>query len=187
MHSVHTLLLAVEGALQHQLCKLAGVTARLHLERKETVGAEPVGVHRVGTHVRILGALQWEAGTEHSGLGHLQHILLPGEGGRVVIDVQYLHLNTVELQRALDEELQVQQAGSPGFTHLLPVNPLVHEEDPVLQVHLQVLPGPGPRHDAEPPLATKLGARIAAAAKSPGRVPRRAGPNLYQMVKPLQT
>uniref|UniRef100_A0A8B9RRY6 Uncharacterized protein n=1 Tax=Accipiter nisus TaxID=211598 RepID=A0A8B9RRY6_9AVES len=131
------LLLAVEGALQHQLCKLAGVTARLHLERKETVGAEPVGVHRVGTHVRILGALQWEAGTEHGRLGHLQHILLPGEGGRVVID------------RALNEELQVEQAGSPGFTHLLPVNPLIHEEDPVLQVHLQVLPGPGPRHDPQ--------------------------------------
>uniref|UniRef100_A0A8C0FRP1 Uncharacterized protein n=1 Tax=Bubo bubo TaxID=30461 RepID=A0A8C0FRP1_BUBBB len=116
------------------------VTARLNLERKETVGAEAVGVHRVGTHVRILGALQREAGTEHGRLGHLQHVLLPGEGGRVVIDVQHLHLDAVELQWALDEELQVEQAGPPRLAHLLPVNPLVHEEDPVLQVHLQVLP-----------------------------------------------
>uniref|UniRef100_A0A8C9FGG2 Uncharacterized protein n=1 Tax=Pavo cristatus TaxID=9049 RepID=A0A8C9FGG2_PAVCR len=148
---VCALLLAVQGALQHQLCKLAGIAACLHLEREEAVGAELVGVHRVGAHVGILGALEREASTQHCRLSHLEHVLLPGEGGSVVVDVQHLHLYTVQLQRALDEQLQVEQAGAPCFAHLLPVDPLVHKEDPVLQVHLQVLPRPGPGHNAEPP------------------------------------
>uniref|UniRef100_A0A669QJT0 Uncharacterized protein n=1 Tax=Phasianus colchicus TaxID=9054 RepID=A0A669QJT0_PHACC len=157
----------------HQLCKLAGVAACLHLEREEAIGAELVGVHRVGAHVRILGALEREASTQHGGLSHLKHVLLPGEGGSVVIDVQNLHLHTVQLQRALDEQLQVEQAGAPCFAHLLPVDPLVHKEDPILQVHLQVLPHPGPGHNAEPPRSVLqlLGHGVATTPAPPGTGP----------------
>uniref|UniRef100_A0A8C8SU29 Uncharacterized protein n=1 Tax=Pelusios castaneus TaxID=367368 RepID=A0A8C8SU29_9SAUR len=148
---VAALLLPVQGPLQHQLGELAAVAAGLHLEREEAVGAELVGAQRVGAHVGVLRALQREAGTRQRRLGHLQHDLGPGEARRVVVDVQHLHLHAVQLQRPLQHQLQVQQTGPAGLAHLLAVDLLVDEEDPVLQVHLQVLLGAGPGDDAEPP------------------------------------
>uniref|UniRef100_A0A8C8VQG8 Uncharacterized protein n=1 Tax=Pelusios castaneus TaxID=367368 RepID=A0A8C8VQG8_9SAUR len=138
MLTVHRLLLAVQGLVQHQLGEAVAVALGLHVQREVAVGGDLVGAQRVGAHVRVEGALQREAGARRGALGDLHREVGLGEGGRVVVDVQHLDLYPEQLQRVLQEDLQVQQAGGALLADLLPIDLLVHVQHSGLQVELQV-------------------------------------------------
>lgn len=108
-HPMGFLLLPVspEGSLQNQLSKFAAVAPALHLQGEEAIEDKLVDAQGVGAHIRVLGALQSEAGIRNCQLSHLQHVVMPGKAGHIVIDVQNLHLNPVELQTVLHHHLQV--------------------------------------------------------------------------------
>uniref|UniRef100_A0A8C0J6Z0 Uncharacterized protein n=1 Tax=Chelonoidis abingdonii TaxID=106734 RepID=A0A8C0J6Z0_CHEAB len=133
-------LLPVQGLLQHQLQEFTAALEAFEVQGKVLVGAEPVALHRVGTHVGVLRALDVEAGTGHSGLTDLQPVVLPREAGRVIVDVQHLHLHVVHLDGLLDHQLQAEEAGGAKLAQRLPVHALLHQQRAAAQIQLQVLP-----------------------------------------------
>uniref|UniRef100_A0A803TP35 Uncharacterized protein n=1 Tax=Anolis carolinensis TaxID=28377 RepID=A0A803TP35_ANOCA len=132
------LLLAVQRLGEHQLGEAVAVGLRLHVEREEGVGGDLVGAQRVGAHVGVEGALQREARARRGALGDLHRQVGLREGGRVVVEVQHLHLHAEELQRVLQEDLQVELAGGALPADLLAVDLLAHVQHPGLQVEVQV-------------------------------------------------
>uniref|UniRef100_A0A8C9SN03 Secreted protein n=1 Tax=Scleropages formosus TaxID=113540 RepID=A0A8C9SN03_SCLFO len=145
---VHRLLLPVQRLLQHQLGELVPVALRLHVQVEVAVGGDVVGAQRVRAHVGVERALHGEARARRGALGDLDGDVRLGEARRVVVDVQDLDLHAEELQRALQEHLEVQEARRALLADPLAVHLLVHEERAVLQVHLQVR-RPRAGHDLE--------------------------------------
>uniref|UniRef100_A0AAY4EAV0 Uncharacterized protein n=1 Tax=Denticeps clupeoides TaxID=299321 RepID=A0AAY4EAV0_9TELE len=136
---VDRLLLAVQRLLQHELRELVPVALRLHVQVEEVVGGDVVGAQRVAADVGVERALQREAGARGGALRDLHRDVGLREGGRVVVNVHDLDLHAKELQRALQEHLEVQQAGGTQvLADALAVDLLVHVEHAGLQVHVQV-------------------------------------------------
>uniref|UniRef100_A0A670IJ65 Uncharacterized protein n=1 Tax=Podarcis muralis TaxID=64176 RepID=A0A670IJ65_PODMU len=135
---VYRLLLAVQRLGEHQLSEAVAVGLRLHVQREVAIGGDLVGAQRVGAHVRVEGALQGEAGAWRGALRDLHRQVGLREGGRVVVDVQHFDLDAEELQRVLQEDLEVQLARRALLADLLAVDLLVHVQHPGLQVEVQV-------------------------------------------------
>uniref|UniRef100_A0A8C8SE50 Uncharacterized protein n=1 Tax=Pelusios castaneus TaxID=367368 RepID=A0A8C8SE50_9SAUR len=131
-------LLAVQRLLQHQLQEFAVAMEAFEVQGEVVAGAEPVALHRVAAHVGVLRALDVEAGAGHGGLADVQPVVLTREAGRVVVDVQHLHLHVVHLDGLLDHQLQAQEAGGEKVAQRLPVHALLHQQRPAVQIQLQV-------------------------------------------------
>uniref|UniRef100_A0A4W3GYV1 Uncharacterized protein n=1 Tax=Callorhinchus milii TaxID=7868 RepID=A0A4W3GYV1_CALMI len=147
---VHRLLLPVQGFLQHQLGELVAVSRGLHVEEKVTVGGDLVRAQRIAAHVRVEGALQRQTRPRRGALGDLHRDVRLREARRVVVNIHHFDLDPEKFQRVFQENFQMQQADGVLLADALPVDLLVDEQDPVLQVHLQV-GSPGARHRLEPP------------------------------------
>uniref|UniRef100_A0A8C6MCC4 Uncharacterized protein n=1 Tax=Nothobranchius furzeri TaxID=105023 RepID=A0A8C6MCC4_NOTFU len=115
-------MLPVQRLLQDQLRELVSVRLRLHVQVKVVVSGDVIGPERVGAHVRVGRALQREPG--------------PRGPRRIVVN------------RVLQEHLHVELAARALPADLVPVYPLIDEQNPVLQVHPQVR-RPGAGHDLE--------------------------------------
>uniref|UniRef100_A0A3B1IS80 Uncharacterized protein n=1 Tax=Astyanax mexicanus TaxID=7994 RepID=A0A3B1IS80_ASTMX len=140
--AVDSLALPVQRLFQDQLGKEVAVALRLHIQFEVLVGGDRVVAESIGAHVGVGGTLQREAGTRRGTLCDLHHDVGRREGGRIVVDVQHLHLHPKELQRVLQEHLQVQEARllllRALAADLLAVGARAHEQRSVLHVHLQV-------------------------------------------------
>uniref|UniRef100_A0A673HS36 Uncharacterized protein n=1 Tax=Sinocyclocheilus rhinocerous TaxID=307959 RepID=A0A673HS36_9TELE len=76
--------------------------------------------------------------TRGRALGYFHGDVCLRKARRVVVDVHHLDLHAKELEWVLQEHLQVKQAAGALLTDALPVDFLVHEKHPVLQVYFQV-------------------------------------------------
>uniref|UniRef100_A0A670IL59 Uncharacterized protein n=1 Tax=Podarcis muralis TaxID=64176 RepID=A0A670IL59_PODMU len=143
-------LLAVEGLQQHQLQEFAAALEVPQAQPEVLAGAEAVALHRVGAHVGVVGALDGEAGARQRGLADVQPVLLAGETGRMVVDVQHLHLHAVHLDGLLDHQLQAEEARRAELAQRLPVHALLHHQQPAAHVQRQVLPTAARRQPGAP-------------------------------------
>uniref|UniRef100_A0A4W3GBB8 Uncharacterized protein n=1 Tax=Callorhinchus milii TaxID=7868 RepID=A0A4W3GBB8_CALMI len=135
---VAVLLLPVQLPDHQQIRVLGAVGPGAHLEREVLVGGERVVVERIVPHVRIHGAVQGEPGTHRGALVDLHRDDRPGEAGRVVVDVQHLHLDLDQLQVLGGQSDHVEgdgAGGGVGFAQPLPVDALGDADPPVLLPH----------------------------------------------------
>uniref|UniRef100_A0A8C0Y829 Uncharacterized protein n=1 Tax=Cyprinus carpio TaxID=7962 RepID=A0A8C0Y829_CYPCA len=102
------------------------------------VAGNVISAQCVTTYIWIKGALQREARTRGRALGYFHGDVCLRKARRVVVDVHHLDLHAKELEWVLQEHLQVKQTAGALLTDALPVDFLVHEEHPVLQVYFQV-------------------------------------------------
>uniref|UniRef100_A0A8C0FQB3 Uncharacterized protein n=1 Tax=Bubo bubo TaxID=30461 RepID=A0A8C0FQB3_BUBBB len=92
----------------------------------------------ISSHVDTQGEMLAGAHPRVGYLSDLQDHLRLGELGRVVVHVEDVHLNTVELEGILHDELEVQGARGALPAQSLPVQPAVQEQHARRQVHLEV-------------------------------------------------
>uniref|UniRef100_A0A8C1LFK9 Uncharacterized protein n=2 Tax=Cyprinus carpio TaxID=7962 RepID=A0A8C1LFK9_CYPCA len=102
------------------------------------VVGDVVSAQCVTSNIRIKGALQREARTRGRALGYFHGDVCLRKARRVVVDVHHLYLHPKELEWVLQEHLQVKQTAGALLTDALPVDFLVNEKHPVLQVYFQV-------------------------------------------------
>ncbi|XP_071670997.1 uncharacterized protein [Patagioenas fasciata] len=133
------LALPVQRAAQHQLRELAAVRTLLHLHREVPVDLQLVALQRVAAHVRVFCHAQKKACAGRSQLVDLQLEIVWQEAWRVVVDVLNGHLDVENVEWVLHQRIEGDGAGRRIAAHLLPVQPLIHVQVPVLPAHREVL------------------------------------------------
>uniref|UniRef100_A0A8B9B882 Uncharacterized protein n=1 Tax=Anser brachyrhynchus TaxID=132585 RepID=A0A8B9B882_9AVES len=134
------LLFPVQGTLQHQLREEFAILQLFDVQGEVGVGAQPVGAHGVGAHIRVLRALQGEApGAGRSQLVDFQLDAVSQEARRVVVNVLDGHFDVENVQRVLHHHLETDGAGRRLAAQLLPVQPLAHVQVPVLPADGEVV------------------------------------------------
>ncbi|XP_071299825.1 uncharacterized protein [Agelaius tricolor] len=133
------LALSIQCTAQHQLREPAAVLALLHLHCEEPVGLQLIALQRVTAHVRVLGNTHSKSGTRRCRLNDFVVDIFLKKARRVVVHVLDIHFHVENVQRVVHQHLEADRAGRRLAAHLLPVQPLVHVQVPVLLIHREVL------------------------------------------------
>uniref|UniRef100_A0A8C9EGN4 Uncharacterized protein n=1 Tax=Pavo cristatus TaxID=9049 RepID=A0A8C9EGN4_PAVCR len=131
--------LSIQRFFEYDLGHFDPISSHVDTQAKMLTGAELIGGDGVGAHIWVFCHLQRQPSP---GIGHLcdlQDHLRLGELRRVVIHVEDVHLDAVELEGVLHDELEVQRAGGTLPAQCLAVQPPVEEQHTCRQVHLEVL------------------------------------------------
>uniref|UniRef100_A0A8C5IHE2 Uncharacterized protein n=1 Tax=Junco hyemalis TaxID=40217 RepID=A0A8C5IHE2_JUNHY len=178
--------LSIQCFFKYDLGHFNTISSHVDAQGKMLAGAELVGGDGVGAHIWVFCYFQGQPSPRVGYLSDLQHHLWLGELGRVVVHVQDVHLNPVELEGVLHDELEVQRARGALPTQCLPVQPAVQEQHTCRQVHLEVpLPtlahqaqvagGQAPHLHPQRPAAPDPPRHRRSPGRGPAACPRRAG------------
>uniref|UniRef100_A0A493TF13 Uncharacterized protein n=1 Tax=Anas platyrhynchos platyrhynchos TaxID=8840 RepID=A0A493TF13_ANAPP len=131
---------SIQCFFEYNLGHFNAIPSHVDTQGKMLAGAELIGGDGVGAHIRVFCHLQWQPSPGVGHLSDLQGHHWLGELRRVVVDIEDVHLDAVELEGILQDELEVQRALGALPAQRLAVQPAVEEQHASHQVHLEMPP-----------------------------------------------